>query len=123
VTLLCVLLALSTALAWCSFEFYRNRAANLELHVEGLRDEIVEIMCKLDDAQREAARLRTSNAHLIRENSTLLVDLEYTERACQFYRSRRRRNRELAAGWLLTDGWARPQKKANVQMMESSSLP
>lgn len=84
-----------------------------------VKAELKHRLYQLDDAQREAARLRVTRDYLIRENSTLLIDLMHTERMCNFYRGRRRRVRELAAGWLLLDGWARPAKKADTRMMES----
>lgn len=118
-TILAVTLALAFVAMYVRSEVYANRCANLEIHIEGLRDEIVELVCKLDDAQREAARLRVTQDYLIRENTTLLTDLMHTERICQYYRSRRRRNKEAALSLYLLGGAARPNKKAHLMAMES----
>lgn len=118
-TVLCAILALSTVLAWCGYEFYRNRATNLEIINSDLRDQLCDAYYRLDDAVRDAARLRVTQDYLIRENTTLLTDLMHTERICQYYRSRRRRNKEQALSLYLLGGAARPNKKAHLMAMES----
>lgn len=119
-TILCAILAISTVLAWCGYEFYRNRAANLEILNSDLRDQLQSTQFALDDITRERDHYRHLHASLLAENNTLLVDLMHTERMCVFYRSRRRRNKEAAAGLYLLEGWARPNKKATLMTMEST---
>lgn len=90
---------------------FRNRCANLEIMLATERDKTCELSYALDDATREADRYRTSNAHLIAENNTLLIDLCHTEREAQLCRSHRQRRRDNAAGWILVTGLAREERK------------
>lgn len=98
------ILMLLATFAFCLAAYQRNRANNLALQVDGLRDEIVELVCRADDAQREADRYRASNAHLIREATTLAIDLARTETEAASYRAFFAFRMAATAGLVITRG-------------------
>lgn len=134
-----VLAALYFALA---FAVERGRGRNLDLIACAYRDELIatrnelagaqaqlqqhrerglcaELAAQLQDARRTAAHWQEQHGALLKENSTLGVDLARTEREAQHLRAYVRRQNDMRAGVVLLAG--APQVKrmhiADVRLM------
>lgn len=134
-----ILSALYFALA---FAVERGRGRNLDLIACAYRDELLatrneladtqaqlqqhrerglcaELAAQLQDARRAAAHWQEQHDALLKENSTLSVDLASTEREAQYLRRYVRKQKDVTAGVVLLAG--APQVKrmhiADVRLM------
>lgn len=87
-----------------AFYLYWQRGHTIDL----LREDVLTAKAEskqarhlLDDHRREVQRLRISNAHLIREATTMGADLARSEQMDGYLRSALRRQRDCAAGTML----------------------
>jgi hypothetical protein len=100
-TILAAFLMLLATVAFFAAIAEHDRANALQQWQDEHHEAACALRSRLDDAQREAARYRTSNAHLIREATTLGIDLYRTEQDAVYLRSCLRRQRDCAAGAIL----------------------
>lgn len=103
-TALAALAMLAAVIAAYAALICRDRVRSLEwMAVENdrLLQQNAEMLCQLDDAEREAQRLRIANAYHIREGLTMMVDLEWTERQRAWLAANYRYAKEAQAGAML----------------------
>lgn len=96
-------LALFTICVVLAYHLWRSRLiiATLRGDVLAAKAEAKHWRYLLDDSRREVQRLRTSNAHLIREATTMSWDIVRTEERNAYLCSCLRRQRDCAAGTML----------------------
>lgn len=103
-TTLAVLAILAAVLAAYTALIFHDRVQALSwMAVENdrLLQAQAELRCKLEDAERDAQRLRIANAYHVREGLTMAVDLEWTERQRAWLAANYRYGKEAAAGAML----------------------
>jgi hypothetical protein len=108
------LAALYFALAFC---VERNRGRNLDIIACDYRDQLIEALAQLDDAQRNAAYWQERTDKLVEENNTLVVDLMHTERRNVYLEQIHQARKGETAGVKLLCGRTNMQAKMQAQVL------